>query len=200
MDKRILVVDDELLIQKSLQADIEQAGYKVSVADSGEEALEELTRQECHIIVTDLMMDGMGGIGLIEKIREQESDIPVIIITGHGALETAIEALRLGAADYLIKPFHTEELLLRIGNCLDRQEMERKIKLYEKFLPICAYCKKIRDDSGKKHGEGDWKSMEQYLKVHADLDISHGICPECAKKNFPEFYNSLNLPEDGSSE
>lgn len=191
MEKRILIVDDEILILKSLQADLEESGYKIVVASSGEDALAQMARKSCDIVVTDLMMDGMSGIELIQKIREQNSDLPVIIITAYGELTTAIAALRLGAADYLLKPFYTEELLLRIQNCFEKQELQWKIELYENILPICMFCKKIRDDAGKEHGTGEWKSLEEYLNMHTDLKLSHGLCQEC----FNEHYGHLELQE-----
>lgn len=179
MQKQILIVDDEILIQKSLKADLKEAGFDVTVAASGEEALIKLDVKACNLIITDLMMEGMSGVELLQKIREQKEDIPVIIITAYGELETAIAALRLGAADYLLKPLHTEELLLRIKNCLEKQELKRQIKLYENILPVCMFCKKIRDDTGKEHGTGEWLSLEKYIITHTELDVSHGLCPEC---------------------
>lgn len=186
MQKQILIVDDEILILKSLQADLEQEGYDVAVASNGEEALAQLARKSCDIMITDMMMDGMNGIELIQKIREQKNDIPVIIITAYGELETAIAALRLDAADYLLKPFHTEELLMRIRNCLEKQELMRKIKVYENILPICMFCKKIRDDAGKERGKGDWQAIEEYLAAHGDLRVSHGLCPECYNEHYSD--------------
>lgn len=192
MGKRILLVDDEILILKSLQADLEQAGYEIVVAANGEDALAQLAGKACNLVVTDLMMDGMSGVELLEKIREHDSELPVIIITGYGELETAIAALRLGAADYLLKPFHTEELLLRIQNCLEKQELQEKVTFYEKILPICMFCKKIRNDIGKKPGAGDWVAVDTYLNIHTDLKLSHGICRKCAV----EHYGYLDLEEE----
>ena len=115
MQKKILVVDDEILILKSLQADLEQAGYIVGASGNGEEALVKLAQDSYCLVITDLMMEDMDGIELLAKVREQDSDMPVIIITGYTELESAIGALRLGAADYLHKPYNHEELLLRIS-------------------------------------------------------------------------------------
>ncbi len=66
--------------------------------------------------------------------------------------------------------------------CLDYLELERKIKIYEKILPVCCVCKKIRDDTGKEHGTGKWMSLESYLTTKSKIDITHTYCPECAKK------------------
>lgn len=128
MQKKILLVDDEILILKTLQADLEQSGYMVGAVDNGAAALVELTNHTYHLVITDLMMDNIDGIELITRLRKQGTDIPVIIITGHSELKTAIEALRLGAADYLHKPYDHEELLLRIKNCLEKEELKEKVR------------------------------------------------------------------------
>ncbi|MEN8188678.1 MAG: response regulator [Thermodesulfobacteriota bacterium] len=192
MQKKILIVDDEILILKSLQADLKQAGYETAVAGGGEEALGILAEQPCKLIITDLMMEGLTGIELIEKIRDLKLDIPVIIITAYGELNTAIAAMRLGAADYLLKPFNSEELILRIKNCLEKQELLQKVDLYEKILPVCMFCKKIRDDTGTGHGKGEWKTFEDYLTTQGDLQVSHGLCRDCCA----EHYGDLGLCED----
>jgi len=183
MKSKILIVDDEILIRDSLGADLVHAGYEVETAESGEEAIQKLNHEEYDLIITDLLMENIGGIELLGKVKEKDFEIPVIIITGHAELETAIEALRLGAADYLLKPYNQEELLLRIRNCLEKRELHRKIKIYENILPVCMYCKSIRDDAGTEPGKGKWLRMEQYIHAKSRTDISHGCCPACYKKH-----------------
>ena len=134
MQKKILVVDDEILILESLQADLEQAGYIVGGSSNGEEALVKLAQDSYNLLITDLMMDNMDGIELIARVRELDSDIPIIIITGYVELESAIAALRLGAEDYLHKPYNHEELLLRIKKCLEKQELLKKVRERTKEL------------------------------------------------------------------
>ena len=74
------------------------------------------------------MMEGIGGLELLAEIKKKSPDIPVIIMTGYGELDSAIEALRLGAADYLLKPCNNEELILRVGNCIDKVELQKNIR------------------------------------------------------------------------
>jgi len=88
----------------------------------------------------------------------------------------------LKADDYLLKPCEPDEVYVRINNCLEKLVLKQKIKLYENILPICCVCKKIRDDSGKEPGTGDWIAVEQYLNKETKIDITSGYCPDCAEK------------------
>jgi YesN/AraC family two-component response regulator len=104
------------------------------------------------------------------------------MLTGFGDMESAIDALRLHADDYLLKPCEDEELHFRVASCLEKLELKRKLKLYEDMLPICCVCKKIRDDAGKEPGTGEWMTVERFIGEKAKLTITSSYCPECAKK------------------
>ena len=180
MKRKILIVDDEIIILKCILVDLRRSDYSVDTAENGEQALAMLEKEKYDLVITDLMMEGIGGLELLAEIKKKSPDMPVIIMTGYGELDSAIEALRLGAADYLLKPCNNEELILRVENCIDKVELQKKVKFYESILPICSVCKKIRDDAGKGSGDGDWKPLEEYLARNVGLDLSHGICPECS--------------------
>lgn len=179
--KKILAVDDEIIILKSLEANLRRDGYAVDITDNGEDALQKLEVNDYDILLTDLMMEGMGGLELMAIAKKKRPHVEVIILTGYGDLESAVQALRLGAADYLLKPCNNEELILRINNCIEKREMRKKLDIYENILPICTVCKKIRNDEGVGHGKGQWQSVEEYLTSKTGLDISHGMCPNCAE-------------------
>ena len=186
MTTKILIIDDEVLIRESLQADLNHVGYETGTADNGEAALAELDQDNYDLIITDLMMDGISGIELIGMVKEKDPTLPVIIITGYGELGSAIEALRLGTVDYLLKPYNTDELMLRINNCLEKRELQKKINAYENILPVCCECKSIRDDRGKEPGSGDWFSMEDYLQQTIGVKLSHTFCDKCMQKQREE--------------
>ena len=186
MKRKILVVDDEILILKSVTADLKRSGYDVDTVESGKDALVMADKHTYDLLITDLMMEGMSGLDLLATIKEKFPNMPVIIITGYGELDSAIEALRLGAADYLLKPCSNEELILRVGNCLEKVALLETIQLYENILPICSVCKKIRDDAGKKPGTGEWMPLRSYLHNKAGISLSDGICPGCAEELYGE--------------
>lgn len=179
---KILIVDDEDIILNTLTADLTDHGYNVLSASSGERGLIKLNRENVNLVITDLSLEGMNGIEMLNQTKKINPHIAVIILTGYGSMDTAVEALRLGADDYLLKPCNLEELLFRISSCLQKQEMANKIKIYENILPVCCICKKIRDDTGKIPGEGKWVDPDIYLATRTNVDITHGYCPKCYEK------------------
>jgi DNA-binding NtrC family response regulator len=186
-EHRILLVDDDPFILEGIGKDLEHNEYKVTRAESGEAALTLLEAIDFDLVITDLVMGKIDGIRVLKKAKEQTPDIQVIILTGFGDIKSAIEALRNQADDFLLKPCESQEMLFRVKNCLEKQEMTRKIKLYQKILPMCCVCKKIRDDHGKEPGTGDWISIEKFIHEQANLDITSSYCPECARKTMAEF-------------
>ena len=181
-NKKILLVDDEESILNSFCKDFENEGYAVTTALSGEEAVTNLQDNHFDLVVTDLAMPGIDGIGVLQEAKKQTPEISSMILTGYGDMISAIEALRLGADDYLLKPCDADELLLRAARCLEKQEAFRKVKLYENILPICMYCKSIRDDTGTEPGKGKWMRMEKYLHIKSGTEVSHTFCPQCRER------------------
>ncbi|HQI80105.1 MAG TPA: response regulator [Deltaproteobacteria bacterium] len=120
-EKRILVVDDEEIVRYSLKNILVAAGFEVEDVASGEEALKLLYAQSFHMVLTDLVLEGMGGLELLENIKVVSPKTLVIVITGYGSLKTAVAALRLGVYDYLLKPCDENELLLRVRRALEMQ-------------------------------------------------------------------------------
>ncbi len=176
----LLVVDDEPTILDSLCRELTESGFEVTTAASGEEALTRIEDGFFDLVITDLSMPGLDGLQVLNAAKQRGLQTMVIILTGHGAMEHAINALRLGADDFLQKPCDTDELLFRISRCFAKQELLRKIAVYEKFLPVCSYCNKIRDDQYGEHGKGRWYSPEEYFKkAKGVVRVSHGCCPDC---------------------
>lgn len=178
----ILLVDDEEIILATVGRDLKNDGFDVTLCSSGVEAVKQMQAVNYDIVLTDLMMEGMSGLEVLKKAREINPDMMVMVITGFGSLASAIDALRLGAADYMLKPCNRAELSMRVNNCIEKIEMRRVIKAYENILPICSVCNKIRDDEGKKPGTGDWLSLSDFQKKRAHLRPACGYCPSCIKK------------------
>jgi len=182
----ILLVDDDPVITAGTGGDLAEKGYKVTTASSGEEAIELLKKSFFDLVITDLVMGSMDGISVLKEAKEINPELPVIILTGFGDMVSAIEAVRLNADDYLLKPCESEQMHFRVSRCLEKLALKRKVKLYEKILPVCCVCKKIQDDSRKEHEDGQWMSVEEYLYTKAKVDITSAYCPECFEKAMKE--------------
>ena len=180
--KRILIVDDEIIILKTLSWVLGHQGYEVDTAESGEEGLVKLQHGSYNLLISDLLMHGMSGIDLLKSARAISPDMAVCLITGYADLDSAIDALRLGADDYPVKPCDMQELSLRVQLALKKEELRKKVRYFENILQVCAVCKKIRDDAGKEPGEGEWVSLEKYLRRRTGLEIRHSYCVKCARK------------------
>ncbi len=183
----ILVVDDEEIIRKSLSHDLKRVGYEVAIAEDGDVAIKMIKLKKYDLVITDLIMEKMDGISVLKESLKLNASSMVMILTGHATIKTAIDALRLGASDYLFKPYEKDEMILRIKNCLTKLELQRKVKLYEDILPVCCKCNKIRDDTGKMHGEGEWMDLTAYMREMANVKVSHGYCNECYYKVRKQF-------------
>jgi two-component system NtrC family response regulator len=125
----ILVVDDEKNYRMVLGRLLEEAGYRVSVADNPYAALELLARENLALVVSDLRMPRMDGLAFLRQVREEFGDIPFIVMTAYASVETALEAMKLGAADYLLKPFQNEALLLSVDKALAYARLHRENQL-----------------------------------------------------------------------
>lgn len=185
-NNNLLLVDDDPFILEGIGSDLEINGYRVTRASSGEVAVELLEKMDFDLVITDLIMEATDGIQVLKRAKELNPEVQVIILTGYGDLSSAIKAMRNQADDYLLKPCESQEMIFRIKNCLEKQEMTRKIHLYHQILPICRVCGKIRDDSGQKPGTGPWVGIETYIDQKADLDTSVDCCPECARRTAAE--------------
>lgn len=174
----VLLVDDEPIIVTTLKTALVHAGYEVATVSDGTAAAATLEARRPDVLVTDVAMEGMDGLDLLKRAKELDPDIAVILMTGYCDAGSAIQALRLGADDYLSKPFDFEELLLRVGRCAEKRELRRKLASYE-HLSVCASCRRIRDDSGREPGTGEWMPLEEFLSRVTGVPCSHDTCPQC---------------------
>jgi DNA-binding NtrC family response regulator len=123
---KILVVDDELIMRESLAGWLERDGHIVEKAESGEEALEKIKTTHFDILLLDIKMEGISGLEVLTKIKQNDSDIEIVMITAYGSIPTAIEAIRNGAFDYLLKPFDPIELGVIIDKIIKHQAQARE--------------------------------------------------------------------------
>src|SRR5688572_4884643 len=128
----ILVVDDEGPNRYSVKKTLEKVGYSVMAAASGEEALDMIKNEEFDVILTDIRMQGIDGVELLRRIKEQAPDAIVILMTGYASLGTAVEALRLGAHDYLIKPGSSNDIRQSVSRGIERStNLKRRRRLLD---------------------------------------------------------------------
>jgi response regulator RpfG family c-di-GMP phosphodiesterase len=135
-NKHILIVDDETSICEILGQYLRKKGYVVTTAQSGEQAIGFLNNHTVDLVVTDIKMPGMTGVDLLKEINEGMSGIPVLITTGFPTLDTAIDALKLGAYDYLTKPFHLEEINQKVKRAIGRKQLEQENLLFSRLVSL----------------------------------------------------------------
>jgi two-component system nitrogen regulation response regulator NtrX len=115
---KILIIDDEELIRSSLKKYLKRDGYDVSAAESGEEGLEVFTTEQPDIVLLDLHLPGTGGLAVLESLKKVRKDIVVIIISAHGDIETAVSTIKMGAFDFIEKPFELKTLSASLNKAL----------------------------------------------------------------------------------
>ncbi|MBU0758949.1 MAG: sigma-54 dependent transcriptional regulator [Candidatus Omnitrophica bacterium] len=123
---RILIVDDESLVRKSLYEVLRSEGYIASMASDGYEAMQKIEEKGFDIVITDMKMAKMDGIDLLRKIKARHADTEVIMITGYGNVETAVEAMKIGAFDYVTKPINDSEIKIIINKIIERNKLIRE--------------------------------------------------------------------------
>jgi DNA-binding NtrC family response regulator len=129
MKKRVLVVDDEQDFAKALVERLELRDYDVTACFGGEEAVEKMERYNFDVVILDVKMPGMDGIEVLREIKRIKPLAEVIMLTGHATVETAIEGMKLGAYDYLMKPCETEDLVSKIDRAYGRKaDQEERIR------------------------------------------------------------------------
>ncbi|OGS01115.1 MAG: hypothetical protein A3G41_00010 [Elusimicrobia bacterium RIFCSPLOWO2_12_FULL_59_9] len=128
---KILVVDDEQGIREFLSFELSQQGYEVFTASNGAEALERIRAEKFSLVISDIRMPMLGGLEALEAIKRMEPDVEVIMMTGYGTIETAVEAMKKGAYDFILKPFNLEEMLTLIDKVLEKSELKVMVAVYE---------------------------------------------------------------------
>ncbi|RLD98238.1 MAG: sigma-54-dependent Fis family transcriptional regulator, partial [Aquificota bacterium] len=123
---RLLLVDDEPHFCRVMAMHLADEGYIVATATSGEEALERFRGEEYHLVITDLKMPGVDGLVLLERIRDLSAEVPVIVLTAYGTVDTAVQAMKLGAFDYILKPVDVDELKMVVARALRMQEITKE--------------------------------------------------------------------------
>jgi CheY-like chemotaxis protein len=173
---KILIAEDDPVSVKILQITLEHYGHQVVVTGSGEEAWETFDRDPVRAVVSDWMMPGIDGLELCNRIRNrQKTDYTYFILltainTSRDNLRQAMDA---GVDDFLKKPLDREAVLMRLRVAERILDFTSQIRALKELLPICMYCKRIRDD------QDYWQQVESYFHTATGSNFSHGICPDC---------------------
>ena len=123
--KTILLVEDEKMLRESLAELLRDEGYQVAEASNGREGYDQILKQPFDLVITDMRMPEMDGMTLLQNIQKAAPSTPVVVITAFGTVESAVAAMRTGAADYLIKPVQFEDVLVRVRRALEVGELRR---------------------------------------------------------------------------
>jgi two-component system nitrogen regulation response regulator NtrX len=157
--KTILVVDDEKGVRDSLKMVLEFESYEVQFAENGQEALRQLAAARIDLVLLDVKMAGMDGLEVLQKLREKSIDLPVIMVSGHGTIETAVEATKLGAFDFLSKPLDRDKLLVTVRNALQ-------------VAKLAEDNRKLRESV-----EGKWQILGASAKMKEILAVIERVAP-----------------------
>ena len=130
MTHAVLIVDDEATLARNLAAYLERNGFDVRVAGSGEEGLQQFAEFRPDVVLLDHNLPGLSGLEVLERLQKGDTQVPVVLMTGFGGIEVAVQALKLGAADYLTKPVSLGELKLLVERLLQRNRLERTVGYY----------------------------------------------------------------------
>lgn len=130
---RVMVVDDEENIRDVLSNYLTSLGYDVETANDGEDALKKFKRGSFDLIISDLLMPTIDGLELLKKIRDQDREVIFLMITGYPSIETAVEAIKKGAYDYITKPFHMEDVKIRIERAFEKKNLKERLSTIQGF-------------------------------------------------------------------
>src|ERR1700755_967249 len=148
----ILIIDDEKAIRKTLSEILSFEGYKIDEAADGEEGLKKFGEKNYDVVFGEIKMPKLDGIEFLEKAKGINDDIPIIMISGHGNIDTAVEAVKKGAFDYISKPPDLNRMLITLRNALDKQTLvtetrvlKRKVGKVQEMIGDSAPIQKIKD-------------------------------------------------------
>ena len=134
MNERILVIDDEGKMRRVLEMSLSEQGYKIYLAENGEEGIKVLQEKDVDLVITDMKMPGIDGLKVLERAKELDPDCPVILMTAYGTVETAVKAMKEGAYDYILKPFELEEMNVLVEKALRLTRVIRENRVLKEEL------------------------------------------------------------------
>lgn len=180
---RILLVDDDPISMGFLSFHLTALGHLIATAADGEAAWEAIQTGGCQMVISDWSMPGLSGSDLCRRVRSGTAKdyIYFILITSNLGKDKLSEAMDAGVDDFMAKPVDLVTLAARIRVAERILSFHQQIEALQDLLPICMYCKKIRND------QQFWVNVESYFNTHMGADFSHSLCPDCySEKVKPE--------------
>jgi DNA-binding NtrC family response regulator len=147
MKPRIMIIEDDEIMRVTVEDSLRADGYETYAFDNGTEGIEALGKNEFSLVITDVRLPDTTGIDVLRVIKEINKDIPVLVMTGFGTIKDAVEAMKLGAFDYLTKPFSLEEFALLVKRIIDVKKQRDKDTLLKREMPLCHGCAQIVGNS-----------------------------------------------------
>lgn len=175
---KILISEDDATSRLVLTGTLKRLGHEVVATANGKEAWEAYQEKNFPVVISDWMMPEWDGLELCRAIRSLSARqyTVVLLLTARGGKTNYLEAMNAGADDFLSKPFDEDQLAARLVVAERMLGLRDHVKQLEGLLPICAFCKRIRDE------DATWSQVEEYVAQHSHAQFSHGICPECTSK------------------
>lgn len=175
---KILVVEDVPVERRFLQRVLQSWEHEVVTAENGTTALALYNAGEFRLVISDWLMPELDGLELCRRIRAQQvrEYCYFIIVTVKSGKANLMEGMSAGVDDYLIKPFDPDELKVRLQVAKRILALQSDVRTLRGIMPICAWCKKIRDDKEL------WRNVDEYIASHTPAEFTHAICPECSQK------------------
>ena len=200
-DTSVLIIDDEPLMRLSMVDALSAVGYQVQDASNGDQGIEQFRERRFDLVVTDLRMPGSDGLQVVQACKERSPDTEVIVITAHGSVGTAVQAMKLGAYDYLTKPFSMDELLLTVDRATKvvalrqenralRRELEGKFSFegivgkHEGMRQVIEKIKLVATTDAEKAERGKKFLQMPYIGIVPDetMPWSRSVAPRCRKR------------------
>jgi DNA-binding response OmpR family regulator len=176
---KVLAIEDDNMSMAILRRSLERLGHTVIAARDGEEAWSAWLREKTRVVVSDWQMPRLDGLRLCRRFRAQEGRdyVYFILLTSAGATaQNRRAAAEAGVDDFLTKPIDMSRLWMRLRVAERILKFTTQVHRLEEMMPMCSYCKKIRDD------QNYWQQIESYINERTGTEISHSVCPECYQR------------------
>jgi len=189
----ILVVDDDAMVRDIVVESIKAAGYDVDVCGDAVEALKKNEEKNYDFIITDMRLPGMDGLSLIKRLRSGSSNTDVIVITGYGTIENAVECMKAGALEYLIKPFTVDQIQLAVKKAIEHRELRRKA-LEREFYRELSYVDALTGIHNRRY-------LDEALSAEVQKALRHGSSFILLMIDIDDFklYNDKNGHQKGDA-